>query len=132
MHIPRILLPVLLAGGLAACASAGNESLRHETSETLESKLEKGKTTKQQVQLALGDPSSTDYTDSGNEIWKYQHMRATAKAANFIPVVDLLAGGQDVKKKQLSLFFDDKGILKNYSMLETESEVRTGLITANM
>ncbi len=123
---------LLLAGMLAACATAGNESLRHETAETLDSKLEKGKTTKQQVQVALGDPASTDFTDSGNEIWKYQHIRATAKATNFIPVVDLLAGGQDVKKKQLSLFFDEQGILKNYSMLETESEVRTGLITANM
>ncbi|WP_063291033.1 MULTISPECIES: hypothetical protein [unclassified Pseudovibrio] len=132
MRFTKIIISVALAAGLAACASAGNENLRHETSASLSTKLTKGKTTKAQVRALLGDPDSLDFSDSGNEIWKYQHIRANVKAENFIPVVGLLAGGQDLNKKELALFFSNRGVLKNYSMLETKSEVRTGLINSNL
>ncbi|WP_310618609.1 hypothetical protein [Flexibacterium corallicola] len=127
-NIPLILTVIL---GLAACASAGNETLRSETQVSLDQKFEKGVTTKEQVKTSFGQPQTLNFTDSGNEVWKYRHVRAKAKATNFIPVVDLLAGGQDLKTKELALFFDTNGVLVNYSMTESKSEIRTGLITAN-
>jgi outer membrane protein assembly factor BamE (lipoprotein component of BamABCDE complex) len=132
LRIVHVILALGLGLVVAGCASVGNESLRHLTREGLESQLENGKTTKEDVRVALGDPNTTDFTDSGNEIWKYRHVRTQAKVENFIPVVDLLASGQDVTTKEVALFFDQDGLLRNYSMIEVEDEVRTGLITANM
>ncbi|KZL15846.1 SmpA / OmlA family protein [Pseudovibrio sp. Ad26] len=132
MRIVHVILALGLGLVVAGCASVGNESLRHLTREGLENQLENGKTTKEDVRVALGDPNTTDFTDSGNEIWKYRHVRTQAKVENFIPVVDLLASGQDVTTKEVALFFDQDGLLRNYSMIEVEDEVRTGLITANM
>jgi len=132
LRIVHVILALVLGLVISGCASVGNESLRHLTREDLESQLENGKTTKEDVRIALGDPSTMDFTDSGNEIWKYKHVRTKARVENFIPVVDLLASGQDVTTKEVALFFDGDGLLKNYNMIEVEDEIRTGILTANM
>ncbi|GHB44509.1 hypothetical protein GCM10007094_37300 [Pseudovibrio japonicus] len=132
MRIVHVILALGLGLIVSGCASVGNESLRHLTREDLESQLENGKTTKEDVRIALGEPNTTDFTDSGNEIWKYKHVRTKARVENFIPVVDLLASGQDVMTKEVALFFDSDGLLRNYNMIEVEDEIRTGLLTANM
>ncbi|QUS56356.1 outer membrane protein assembly factor BamE [Pseudovibrio brasiliensis] len=131
LRFTKIMISVALAASLAACASVGNENIRKETAATVATKLTKGKTTKDDVAKLFGSPDTVDFSDSGNEIWKYQHVRSQPKVENFIPVVDILAGGQDLQKKELALFFNSRGVLKNYTMLETDSEVRTGLINAN-
>lgn len=78
MRIVHVILALGLGLIIAGCASVGNESLRHLTREDLENQLENGKTTKEDVRMALGDPSTTDFTDSGNEIWKYKHVAQSA------------------------------------------------------
>ncbi len=131
LHFTRTIIFVALAASLAACASVGNENLRKETVETVSTKLTKGKTTKNDVTRFFGSPDTVNFSDSGNEIWKYQHVRSQAKVENFIPVIDILAGGQDLHKKELALFFNNRGVLENYTMLETDSEVRTGWFNSN-
>src|SRR5579862_1292931 len=102
-----ILMAVLVS--LAGCASSGNQVLKNETLDTVSQKIVKGVSTQKDVKAAFGDPNSTSFTDSGNELWNYVYAKATVKAVNFVPVVNLFAGGADVDKKTLVVFFDASG-----------------------
>lgn len=111
----------------AGCASVGNEKIRNEDQASLEHKLIKGKTTKADIVHALGTPDDTSFTDSGNEIWKYRLVVSTAKAVNFIPVVNLFAAGADQEKKELVILLDKEGVVSNYTFNTTKGEVRQGI-----
>jgi outer membrane protein assembly factor BamE (lipoprotein component of BamABCDE complex) len=82
----------------------------------------KGQSTKNDVKAAYGDPSSTSFTDSGNELWNYEYAKATPKGANFIPIVGIFAGGMDVDKKQMVFFFDKAGIVQNFTVSAAKTE----------
>lgn len=116
---------VLLATG---CASVGNERMRDQTQASVSQKIAEGKTTRQEVRDALGEATTVSFTDSGNEIWTYKHARATPKAQNFIPVVNLFSRGADVKTKELVVLFDKQGIVTRYTMRETADELKHGLV----
>ena len=67
----KILIAAMMASVLAGCASSGNQQLKNETEISVQSKLQEGKTTKNEVKSYFGSPDAVSYTDSGNEIWKY-------------------------------------------------------------
>ena len=90
-------------------------------------KLANGKTTTADVRAHLGAPDETSFTDSGNEIWKYVHVKSTAKGVNFIPVVNIFASGANQEKKEIVLLFNQQGVLVNYTMNTTQGEVRQGV-----
>lgn len=123
----RVWVAALVALALAGCASVGNENIRHVSEQNLAEKLAKGKTTKADVRAHLGAPDETSFTDSGNEIWKYVHVKSTAKGVNFIPVVNIFASGANQEKKEVVLLFNQQGVLVNYTMNTTQGEVRQGV-----
>jgi uncharacterized protein YceK len=123
----RFLLIACMTIGLAGCASVGNEQIRSENQESIDSKLIKGKTTKGEVRSLLGAADDTSFTDGGNEIWKYRHLVSTAKAVNFVPIVNLFAAGADQDKKEIVVLFDKNGVLANYTFSQTKGEVRQGI-----
>jgi outer membrane protein assembly factor BamE (lipoprotein component of BamABCDE complex) len=125
---PLILLAPLLLLALAGCATVGNEKLREETPQTMSHRLVEGKTTKDEVQQALGSATSVAFTDAGNEIWTFKYARATPKAQNFIPFVGLFSRGADVTTKELVVMFDRNGVVSRYTMRETQDVVRQGLL----
>ena len=94
------------------CFSTGNKEIM-DISKT--SQIQKGKTTKEEARILLGDPNHTTIMPNGEEIWVYSYTRATARPTAFIPVVGLFAGGADVKGKTISLIFDVNGLLKSTS-----------------
>jgi len=51
----------------------------------------------------------------------------SADAVNFIPFVNMLGTSATGTKKELTVLFDDKGIVKRYSMSESPVQVKTGL-----
>ncbi|CAE6822373.1 hypothetical protein R70006_06264 [Paraburkholderia domus] len=112
---------------LAGCASAGNQVLRNADQNQIDQHIVRGKTTKSDVTTFLGAADAVSFTDSGNEIWTYAFAKTTSKAINFIPVVGLLAGGENVDKKTLTILFDDKGVVKKSTYAASSGEVRTGL-----
>jgi outer membrane protein assembly factor BamE (lipoprotein component of BamABCDE complex) len=112
---------------LGGCASAGNKVLKNEDAKSVAAKIEKGKTTKADVRRMFGDPMTTSYTDSGNEIWKYEFTKTHSKVVNFIPVVNLFKSGAEGKKKELVVFFDQNGVVKNYSMSTSDVDLDTSL-----
>jgi outer membrane protein assembly factor BamE (lipoprotein component of BamABCDE complex) len=113
---------------ISGCASSGNQIIKDQTSETVAQKIQKGISTQKDVKIAFGDPSSTSFTDSGNELWNYVYAKATAKPENFIPVVGLFAAGANVDKKTLVVFFDQNGVVKNFTISSSQEEVRRGLL----
>ena len=112
---------------LAGCASSGNEKVRAETREGLEQQVQKGKSTKQSIQDLFGDPDEVTFTDSGNEIWHYKHSLSTAKPINFVPYVNILSHGMDVKNKIIVFMFDKKGIVQTYTFSDSKNEIKNGL-----
>lgn len=119
-----IMLSLLL---LTGCASSGNKSLRKESEASVAQKIFEGKTTKDEVRSLFGSPISTTFTEGGLEIWRYQMAKISADAVNFIPFVNMLGTSATGTKKELTVLFDDKGIVKRYSMSESPVQVKTGL-----
>jgi hypothetical protein len=117
----------LVSASMLSCASTGNESLRQESEATINHKLTEGKTTKAEVRAMFQSPASTSFTDAGLEIWKYELSKMSADAVNFIPVVSWFGSSTSGTKKELVVLFDDKGILKRYSMSESPVSVKTGV-----
>jgi outer membrane protein assembly factor BamE (lipoprotein component of BamABCDE complex) len=101
--------------------------LRNESSQTVAARIVEGKTTKQEVQDAYGQPSSTSFTDSGNEIWTYRYAYATPKAINFVPLVGIFRSSADVQNKELVILFDKNNVVTKYSFRESAQEVTRGL-----
>jgi len=112
---------------LVGCASSGNEKVRNETKENLEQQIQKGKSSKQNVQDLFGDPDEISFTDSGNEIWRFRHSVATSKPINFVPYANIFSHGMDVKNKMIVFMFDKKGIVQNYTFSDSKNEVKNGL-----
>lgn len=112
---------------LGACASVGNMPLRNESAQTVATRIVEGKTTKQEVQDAYGQPTTTSFTDGGNEIWTYRYSYATSKAINFVPIVGLFAGGADVQSKELVILFGKDNRVTKYSYRESEQELSRGV-----
>lgn len=126
MRINKVLL-VVVACAIAGCASSGNMVLKNETQRTVAHKLRRGVTTEAEVRKIYGDPMKTSFTDSGNAIWEYDFIKAHAKAENFIPFVNMFASGAAGDKKQLVIFFDKRGIVRNYQLSSSKVEESSGM-----
>jgi hypothetical protein len=113
------VLIILTAIILAACASSGVM-----VDQSKVDKFQKGVTTEADVYGALGKPTTVTVSN-GMKILTYVGSQAQLKAASFIPVVGLFAGGADVRASVLSLTFKD-GVLSNIVSSQTQSDVRNG------
>lgn len=111
---------------LAGCASAGNQVLKTETSDSVDQQIHDGQSTKASVKAAFGDPSETSFTDGGNEIWKYTYAYVTPMAADFVPIVGLFAGGSNVDKKELVILFDKNGTVTKHTMNASKETIQRG------
>ena len=119
----RFACVIVCAAALAGCASGGVQALKDETPQTVAAKLTKGRSNQSDVKAAFGDPISTSFTDSGNELWNYEYIKIVPKAVDFVPIVGIFAGGSDVDKKTLVVFFDKNGIVQNYALSSAKTEI---------
>ena len=119
-------LAISLLSAMAACASAGNQFLKDADENKVNSVVIDGTSTKADVKAKFGDPNDTSFTDSGNEIWKYTYAYITPMGENFIPVVGIFAGGQNVDKKELVIFFDKNGIVQRHTLTFSKEQIKRG------
>ena len=122
------MLMLLLAFSVVGCSSYGNKKIKEANQSTIASFIKKDVTTKAQVSAMWGSPDETSFTDSGNEIWKFYHVKSFATGSSLIPIVSMFSSGTNYSKKELSIFFDDKGVVKNYTYAETQGEQRAGIV----
>ncbi|HBS6562640.1 TPA: hypothetical protein OT047_005500 [Klebsiella pneumoniae] len=112
---------------ISGCSTSGNQHLKNETSQSLQSKIIKNKTTKSEIITALGEPETETTLDSGNEEWTYSMDNNQFDATTFIPVVGLLTGGSQTQAKTLEIEFKGETVSK-WSFSENKSRMNTGLI----
>lgn len=123
----KFVLAVGIVAFLAGCAGTGNDRLRAETETSVSQKIVEGKTTKAAVRDQFGSPAKTSFTDGGLEIWNYEFANVSADAVNFIPVINLFGSSASGTKKELVVLFDENGVVRRYSMSESDVSVKTGL-----
>jgi outer membrane protein assembly factor BamE (lipoprotein component of BamABCDE complex) len=97
---------------LSGCSTSGNQNLKNETPQSLQSKIIKNKTTKTELLTNLGEPDTRTTLDDGNEQWRYFMYNNQFNASTFIPVVGLLTGGSQTQSKTLEIDFNGETVSK--------------------
>ena len=97
---------------LSGCSTSGNQNLKNETPQSLQSKIIKNKTTKTELLTKLGEPDTRTTLDDGNEQWRYFMYNNQFNASTFIPVVGLLTGGSQTQSKTLEIDFNGETVSK--------------------
>lgn len=92
---------LLLIGG---CATTGTQ-----VDQSQVKAFTPGITTRAEVEARLGPPTMTQTMPDGGMILTYSYAHAQVRAASFIPVVGLFAGGSDVKADSVSIWIDPQG-----------------------
>lgn len=127
MNLRVVLSGLVISLAIAGCASVGNETLRSETESSVQAKMVEGKTTKSETRAMFGSPLKTSFTDGGLEVWTYEFSKVSADAVAYIPIVNLFGATASGKKKELVVLFDANGVIKRFSMSESDVKQKTGV-----
>ncbi|WP_432413788.1 hypothetical protein [Pantoea allii] len=112
---------------LSGCAStAGNQSIKNETQQSIASKIIKGRTTEAEVFSIYGEPTSKTSVDSNTERWLYSLVNSKTTLATYIPIVGLFSNGTDLKTKSLTVLFEN-GKVETWSLSEGNDSVHNSL-----
>ena len=82
-------------------------------------KLEKGKTTRAEVEKMFGPPTQVAMTGNDGQrtmVYSYNSTTAQTKPENFIPFVNMFAGGARGKSEMQTLYvrLDKNGVVEDY------------------
>ena len=102
MKIILTTLGVVLA--LVGCASSGTQ-----VSMDTASKFTEGVTTEKEIVSILGNPTATTMA-GGLRTITYSGAQCQTKAATFVPVVGMFAGGMDCQSSAVVITLDKSGI----------------------
>jgi outer membrane protein assembly factor BamE (lipoprotein component of BamABCDE complex) len=91
---------------LSGCSTVGTQVEQADVD-----RFQKGVTTPADVIAKLGAPQESGHKDNGDTTLSYVYLKGTPKAATFIPIVGLFAGGADVHSTRVTLEFDPTGHL---------------------
>jgi len=125
--ITDVLAFSLITCVLSSCSStAGNQSIRNESQQSITSKIIEGKTTEAEVLSIYGEPTSKTHVDSNNERWLYSLVNSKMTAATYIPIVGLFSSGTGMKTKSLSIIFEN-GKVATWSLSEGNDFTKNSL-----
>ena len=83
---------------LSGCSTSGNQNLKNETPQSLQSKIIKNKTTKTELLTKLGEPDTRTTLDDGNEQWKYFMSNNQFNATTQSKTLEIDFKGETVSK----------------------------------
>ncbi|ELW2166799.1 hypothetical protein QMX19_004913 [Escherichia coli] len=112
---------------LSGCSTSGNQNLKNETPQSLQSKIIKNKTTKTELLTKLGEPDTRTTLDDGNERWRYFMYNNQFNASTFIPVVGLLTGGSQTQSKTLEIDFKGE-IVSKWTFSTDNNNTKSGIL----
>lgn len=123
MH--RLIRPTAIALSLAAlgCVSTGTQ-----VKESQLAQFQKGVATEADVERALGAPNSNTLLPDGERAISYAGTHAQAKAASYVPIANMFAGGASATTSVVTLRFDQAGKLIDYSSTQSKTDARTGIV----
>lgn len=113
----KALLLVIVSSLLIGCVSVGRK-----LDPTKVEQIKRGESTRADVLRLVGSPDQVTKMNDCTTFY-YQHIRSTAKASSFIPVVGAFAGGANVENQFLMVTFgpDDKvvNVMSTYGATES-------------
>lgn len=112
---------------ISGCSTSGNQNLKNETPQSLQSKIIKNKTTKTDIMVKLGEPDTRTTLDDGNEQWRYFMSNNQFNASTFIPVVGLLTGGSQTQSKTLEIDFKGE-IVSKWTFSTDNNNTKSGIL----
>lgn len=112
---------------ISGCSTSGNQKLKNETSQSLQSKIIKNKTTKTELLTKLGEPDTRTTLDDGNEQWRYFMYNNQSNATTFIPVIGLFTGGSQTQSKTLEIDFKGETVSK-WTFSTDNNNTKTGVL----
>lgn len=112
---------------ISGCSTSGNQKIKNETAQSLQSKIIKNKTTKTELLAQLGEPDTRTTLDNGNEQWRYFMSNNQFNAATFIPVLGLFTGGSQTQSKTLDIEFNGQTVSK-WTFSSEKNNSKTGIL----
>lgn len=122
----RSLFLLITVLSLSACMSMGKKVDQEKVSQFV-----KGRTTYTEVVQQLGKPTQSTINSDGSRTAMYIYMQSQANAASFIPIVGAFMGGAESENTTVTLNFDKRSILTNYSASEGGSSMGTGIASGS-
>jgi outer membrane protein assembly factor BamE (lipoprotein component of BamABCDE complex) len=108
------LLPLLgLAACLAGCMSYGNKMEKATIDQ-----IQKGVTTRAEVDAKLGPPKAVNIMPTGDRQAHYMYAETDTDAASFIPYVNLFHHGAKQREQNLVVIYDQHNIVKDYDFTD--------------
>jgi hypothetical protein len=102
---------MLIVGiGISGCASAGREFDQAQVDH-----FQTGHTTEAEVISTMGQPNAYSSGLAGQHVLIYTYAHTQVRAATFVPVVGMFAGGADTASQSASFTFSANGVLQNVS-----------------
>jgi outer membrane protein assembly factor BamE (lipoprotein component of BamABCDE complex) len=95
--------------GVSGCVSAMGS--KRSADPTLVAQIKEHRTTKDEVRPIIGDPNAVSFMQD-DEVWTYTYCKMTMRPTNWIPYVNLVAGGYDTQSASVTVIFDEKGVVK--------------------
>jgi outer membrane protein assembly factor BamE (lipoprotein component of BamABCDE complex) len=123
LRIAGILLTLIF---LIGCATSGRKIDPGKLSQ-----IKEGITTEAEVVNSLGAPWMKTLGSDGKTTMLYQYTKVKNRAANFIPVAGLLAGGMDMRQQMLTVLIGKDGKVEKYTMNDADTLVNSGLLNTN-
>ena len=125
----RFMISVFFISSLliSGCSTSGNQNLKNETPQSLQSKIIKNKTTKTELLTKLGEPDTRTTLDDGNEQWRYFMYNNQFNETTFIPVVGLFTGGSQTQSKTLEIDFKGE-VVNKWTFSTDNNNTKTGVI----
>lgn len=114
-----LVMTILLSG----CASSGTKIDQNRVRQ-----IKEGVTTKEEVIRLLGNPFTQTLTSDKKVVMMFQYTKVKNRVSNFIPVVNLLAGGVDMKQQILQILIDENGLVEKYIFTDSDNPINSGLL----
>lgn len=119
-----LMTTLALCAALGACASGGTQVSQEAATQFVE-----GKTTETEIVAKLGKPTSVAISNGARSIG-YAGAQYNIKAASFIPIVGLFAGGADVQVTSVVYEIDKSGVLQKIQYITQSTSAQNGLLPA--
>jgi outer membrane protein assembly factor BamE (lipoprotein component of BamABCDE complex) len=104
-----LLAIVFVPGCLVSSTNHESVSGNYVPEDTFD-RIKKGETTSGWVKATLGEPSSKDKIENGNEVWKYSYTEVKEGSG----AIFLIFGGTDKKEKQRNAYVEfHDGVVSN-------------------
>ena len=119
----QFYLIIICLSLISGCATVGTQINQANLAQ-----IKEGVTTQKEVIASMGQPYMQTLTSDGKIIMMYQYTKVKNRAANFIPIVNILAGGMDMKQQILQILIDENGIVEKYIFTDSNSDINSGLL----